>query len=290
MWWNLFRAEIYKINGNRWVTGCLLWTFPISAVLLMGFLLVGVTFVPAVRESFRDAPPLWTTSALDTWNVPNSPLGRIMLIGFTALLFGGEYQWNTWKAIVPRTWRIPLLLVKFLAMGAFIVFVIGLTSILFVVANGLATLLAGGTYEPHLTNEVLTEFAQDYTIQVFIAFTTTLLASTFATFAAMVTRSILGSIVGGLGLSLAEATSLLALQGFAYFSKIDEVLHLYRLTPTYNFVNLTLWVNGEKGLEFTIGDMLVKDSALFSIMILLIWVLGTMGATLFIFQQQDIKN
>ena len=118
---NLFRAEWVKIAGNRWVAGCLVWIFPILAVAFVVLMSVIMALSPAARESFFEAPAQWTEQAVAIWNIPNNPLGRLVLLGFTAVVFAGEYQWQTWKNVVPRNRRSLLILIKFLALGAFIV-------------------------------------------------------------------------------------------------------------------------------------------------------------------------
>jgi ABC-2 type transport system permease protein len=111
MWSRLFRAEWRKITGNRWATGCMIWIVPALAVLGIALGLLTAVLSSDFQTSLNDGPATWTQMAVIAWLIPINPLGRLLLIGFTAVLFAGEYQWNTWKVIVPRSQRVPLILV-----------------------------------------------------------------------------------------------------------------------------------------------------------------------------------
>lgn len=290
LWRHLFRAEIYKIVGNRWVTCCLMWIFPLVA-LALGSLVLGIlTLSGEARQGFVAEPPLWTDSMIGIWNIPNNPIGRLLLVGFTAVLFGGEYQWNTWKSTVPRSRRAALILIKFLAVAIFVVFVFTFTALLWTFIQWPATLIADAPYGPPLTEPILREFANDYLLQVFTAFVGTLIAAGCAAFAAMITRSILGSIIGGFVLTFLEASSLIPLSIIAFFTSQESILSLYRFTPTYNLLNIVAWVNERQAIEWIVNDVPANDPALFSLVVLTFWVVGLVAMTAAIFQTQDIVN
>lgn len=291
MWVKLFRAEWHKIVGNRWVTGCMIWIFPALAILVTILALLAVAFSSSFREGISADPGLWTEVAIAPWLIPNNPLGRGLLLGFTAVLFAGEYQWNTWKAIVPRSQRVPLILVKFLAVALFIVFAFVLMSILLTLGLGLMSLAAGASYGPALGSDVLTEFAKDYGLQMLYAFMSTIIAAGYASLAAMITRSILGSAITGIVVSIGETLLFLPLYLIAQLLGQEGILHVYRFVPSYNLLNLFSWLNGETpgGLELPSGTVIV-DSQLFAVVVLACWVIGLVTLTALAFQRQDITN
>ena len=128
---NLFRAEWIKIAGNRWVAGCLIWIFPLGAVAFLVLAGLVLALSSSARAGLRqDDAILWTEQAISMWNFPNNPVGRLILLGFTAVVFAGEYQWQTWKNVVPRNRRAALILIKFLALGVFVVLAFSLMSAL----------------------------------------------------------------------------------------------------------------------------------------------------------------
>ncbi len=65
---DLFRAEWLKIAGNRWVSGCLIWIFPIAAIALLVVFALILSLSSDAREGFRqDDSTLWTNNA--DWRV-----------------------------------------------------------------------------------------------------------------------------------------------------------------------------------------------------------------------------
>jgi hypothetical protein len=290
MWVKLFRAEWYKITGHRWATGCMIWVFPALAILVVIFGLFAAMVSTSFRENYE--ANLWTDLAIIPWFIPNNPLGRGLLIGFTAVLFAGEYQWNTWKVIVPRSQRIPLILVKFFAVALFVVFAFILMSIIWGLGGGLLALATGTSYGPALDNrDVLSDFAKDYGLQMLYAFISTMIAAGYASLAAMITRSILGSAITGIIVAIGETMLLVPLYLLASLFDIDSIFHIYRFLPSYNLLNLLSWLSGEtpEGLELPSGKMLV-DSQLFSEVVLVCWVIGLISLTAYLFQRQDITN
>jgi ABC-2 type transport system permease protein len=291
MWAKLFRAEWYKITGNRWATGCMIWVFPALAVLVTVLALLAAVFSSRFRMEVNNDPAVWTDVAILPWLIPNNPLGRGLLLGFTAVLFAGEYQWDTWKVIVPRSQRVPLILVKFLAVALFVVFAFTLMSILLTTGLGMISLVAGASYGPELGRDVLANFAEDYGLQMLYAFVSTIIAAGYASLAAMITRSILGSVITGIVVSIGETFLFVPLYLIASLLGEDSILHIYRFIPSYNLLNLFSWLNGETpgGLEFPSGKIVV-DSQLFAEAVLAAWVIGLVALTAYTFQRQDITN
>jgi hypothetical protein len=87
----LFRAEVYKIIGNRWTTGFLVWIFPVGA---LGFLIV-FNLILLISSGLRDAvvddgPQQWTSAMIGVWSFANNPLGRLFFLGFAAVLLAAS--------------------------------------------------------------------------------------------------------------------------------------------------------------------------------------------------------
>lgn len=288
----LFKAELYKILGNRRATCCMIWIFPAMTTVTILFLLGVVLLSETARQDMGEEPILWTAAAVNIWNIPNNPIGRLLLLGFTAVLFGGEYQWNTWKSIVPRNRRVPLILTKFLAIAVFVVFAFVLTSILWSVGQGLVVTVAGHDFGPRISGEVLRQFAEDYGLQMMLTFVGTIIAAGYAALAGIFSRSILGSVIAGFVISLSESLSFIAMALVALLLNWEWVLKLYRFTPTYNLENISTWIHtqGPMGLEGLEGQTIANDSVAFSVLILGLWVLGLISATAALFQRQDIVN
>lgn len=289
MWFRLFRAEWIKIIGNRWVSGCMIWIFPLFAILFTVLTLLAAIFSSSFREGLSSDPMYWTEIAIVPWFIPNNPLGLGLLLGFTAVLFAGEYQWNTWKMIVPRSKRIPLIIMKFFTVGLFIVFAFTLMSILLTLGMGLVSWVAGASYG--VEEGGLRQFAKDYSLQMLYAFVSTIIAAGYASVAAMITRSILGSVITSIVFTIGQTASILPLFLAANLLDTDIILHAYRFTPNYNLLNLFTWLVGDtpEGIEMPSGAVVV-DNLLFSEVMLICWVIGLVALTAYLFHRQDITN
>jgi ABC-type transport system involved in multi-copper enzyme maturation permease subunit len=291
---NLFRAEWLKVVGNRWVTGCLIWIFPLAgAVFVFLFSPVVMIFSSSARASFAADTHLWTDQLLGAWGVPNNPLGRLLLLGFTAVVFAGEYQWSTWKNVIPRNRRIPLILTKFLTLGVLVLVAFMLLSLVLVLGVGLMSLIVGSPYPPKVTGSVLADLAGDYVSQAGLAFTSTMIAAGYAALAAMVTRSILGGIIVGFVVTFVENLSAAVLALVAFFLDWPGILQSYRVTPGYNLLNVGEWIANNKPLRLSlpyndVDRVVLSDSLMFSAVILALWVIGLIALTTYFFHKQDI--
>jgi ABC-type transport system involved in multi-copper enzyme maturation permease subunit len=294
---DLFRAEWLKIAGNRWVAGCLIWIFPIAAV---GFVIIAalvLSLSSSAREGTRGGEAiLWTDQAISVWLVPNNPVGRLILLGFTGVVFAGEYQWQTWKNVVPRNRRVALIAIKFVALGAFVVVAFALMSIIWTLGWGLLTQIAGVSYGPKITGSVFSNFAQDYAVQASLAFTSTIIAAGYAALAAMITRSILGGVLVSFGLTFVEGASIIGLALAGWLLKVPRIVHIYQYLPFYNLINVASWINDDVPATMRpyengdYGYIVFSDSLTFSLVVLAAWVVGLIALTAYLFQRQDITS
>ncbi len=294
---DLFRAEWLKIAGNRWVAGCLVWIFPLGALAFL--LVVGAILLlsSSARQGFRqDEAVLWTEQAIGVWDFPNNPLGRLILLGFTAVVFAGEYQWGTWKNIVPRNRRFSLVLVKFVALGVFVVLAFALMSVLWAAGWGVLARIAGASYGPRISAGVIRDFAGDYVLAASLAFTSTIIAAGYAALAGMLTRSILGGVIVGFAVTFAENLSIVVLLLIGWLLDIPKAVLAYRFTPGYNLLNVASWISEkapgvvrpyENG---THPDIVLSDSLEFSVLVLAVWVVGLILLTGLLFRRQDLTS
>ncbi len=111
---------------------------------------------------------------LGAWNIPNEMFGRIILIAFTAVIFAGEYQWGTWKNLLPRRRRVPLIVNKFVTLGAFVVVAFGAASLIAGLGMFLPVKIAGGQYGPPLAAALQSDFVRNFAVQAATPFTATI--------------------------------------------------------------------------------------------------------------------
>ena len=298
MMWNLFRAEWIKIMGNRWMTSLLIWIFPVGMLAYMVIMIVAVSLLPSMRgdegiEMMGLGDVQWTEQAYSTWSFPNSLFGRLVLLAFTSVVFAGEYQWGTWKNLLPHSQRVPLVLVKFFAVTLLAVLSFFLMSVFYTVGVGIVATIAGASYGPALSGAVLTDFLGTYAQHVTLTMMLTVISAGYAALAAMLMRSVLGGAIAGLVVTFIEGLSVVFLLLVARFLRFDGIVHLYRLTPSYNVANVNSWLTHNRAEivgNGLLGDVLTgyEDPLVFSVVMLLVWVVALMALTAYLFKRQDV--
>ncbi len=293
---NLLRAEWLKATGHRKAAFFLIWIFPVGTLALMVLLIGPPLLVPAwradMRAGFELASVDWRAQAIGAWKFANSALGRTMMLAFTAVLFAGEYSWDTWKNTLPHQRRSAVVLAKFVTVGLLVLLSFTLMALIAVVGMGLLTRVVGGQYGPAPTADVLRGFAADYMRQAGLAFTLALIAAGYAALASMFTRSILGGAIVSIIATYGEGLSLLGLVLLANLLGAPALLNLYRLTPSYNVDNIQTWLTEGTSAGAQMGEYIeavtFSDGVAFSAAMLATWVVGLLTLTAFIFRRQDI--
>lgn len=289
---DLFRAEWLKITRHVKPLSFLVWIYPVGALTGVAMLIVVALFGASPL-----GPATWTTEFAGPWKAltqfPQNIFIRLPFLAFTALLFAGEYEWETWKNIVPRNNRAALVLVKFASISLLLLVALTLTNLTWGSGRGLAAAIDGSGYGPPISVDTLRTFAADYLLEMGIALLSTLILAGIAALVALRTRSTIAGIFISLGISIVEPVSLFLLLLLASAFDAGWVLHLTRLTPTYNLDNLRSWlVEGRGGqvIPFSFFDNMepVADGALFSAILVTLWVSALVGLTVYIFRRQDI--
>ena len=92
-------AEALKMRTHK-ATWFLVWLFPIAFTIIM-LLMIGAG-IAGVDKPEQPNLHSWLENTTLIWFVPNNAVGRYLLCAFVAVVFAGEYGWNTWKLIVPH--------------------------------------------------------------------------------------------------------------------------------------------------------------------------------------------
>ncbi|KAB2903413.1 MAG: ABC transporter permease subunit [Anaerolineae bacterium] len=301
---SLFRAEWKKVTGNRWLVGCLIWIWPLGALsVALGLLLLGI-LSDDIHQRMIDNPARWTDSSLLFWTIPNSIIGRLIIICFATVLFAGEYRWGTWKNLLPRQGRLTLIVMKFITLAVFIMLVFVLTSLVWVLARGVVQLSVGGAYPPAL-DEIPSNYWRRLVLQLITAFLSTLIIAGIAALIALVTRSIIAGVVVGLGAAVIDGVIGAALLIFYAASGLRFFPSLFRFTITYNVDNLLNWAlsqesspvlsnidiqNNEIFGNLKLDPPLAGNSMPVSLLILVLWMLLLVGLAAYSFYRQDITE
>jgi len=292
---NRFRAEWQKIVGNTRPFAFLVLIYPIGALTIVLLLCLVLLVSDPFRQQVAAAPPLWNDSLINVWSLftryPTNIFLTMPFFAFTAVLFAGEYQWQTWKNVLPRQSRLSVMLIKFVALGLIIVVSLFAASLIWGIGGRLQTWIVGVAYGPALSGAIMRDFLQDYGVQLFVTFVSTLIFSGITALLAMYTRSILASVLLTIGLRIIEAAApILLLIGAQIFER-EALINWVAYTPTYSLQNVNSWLLLESGS--TMGGMpgLTNIPSLGgSLGVILLWMVLLVGVTAVLFQRQDITT
>jgi ABC-type transport system involved in multi-copper enzyme maturation permease subunit len=286
---NLFQAEWQKLAGHRWASGLLIWLFPVGATALMIIGLLVALFWPDTVADLGLPVAQWAAQMINFWQISGNPLARLMLMGFAAVTFGGEFQWQTWKNVVPRQSRTALVLVKFVTLGLFITISFGVASLVWGMGLLAIAALTGGETSLLPAYSSWTGFLASYGITAVVSFAAVMIAVSYAVIGALLTRTVLGAAIVGFTATMMEELSPLFVLILERVTGWESALDLYRLTPTFTLSNISSWLSN--GRAFTLTGLDYTPAGLgFSVLVLIGWLLGLLLAAILIFRRQDITS
>lgn len=285
---SLFRAEWEKTAGNRWAVSFFVWIVPVGVTI---FTLLAL-FLAVVSEEFRVTQRMqgiapWDQTMLSIWAMLNTEFGRITMLAFAAIVFAGEYQYGTWKNLLPRTTRTRLIVTKFITIAVFLTSAYVAGSLILGIGTGLIAGLTGIEYGLATFGERLPDFLGDYGLQLFLTVASMVIALGYASLAAMATRSILGTLLLSFLIYLGEPAVLLPIFLIERFLGIN-LIGLYLLTPGYNLANISSWITQKQG--YALGDVFGAQPLAGSLLIIACWMLGLIWLTVYFFRRQDIVS
>ncbi|HYD12826.1 MAG TPA: ABC transporter permease [Allosphingosinicella sp.] len=276
------RAEALKFRRHRATWG-LVWIWPIGVTLILS---LAIAIQVAKGEVGRpESAAGWIADAVGFWNVPLEPLGRYLVCAFVAVVFAGEYGWNTWKLIVPHRARSSLIAAKYVVALALLALGFALGAILFNLLSWLKDLATGTPVPPDLGTAAL---VKAHGLAALAALGPLLLSVAYTSLAAILTRSTIAALVIGLVITTVERL-------FRFFAPMLEpwapglIGGLYQILPGYHLANLAEWLTGGHVLviPFPSGPFSMAPAA--SLAIVAAWTLALVVLTFRLFRRQDIN-
>jgi ABC-2 type transport system permease protein len=277
-------AEALKFRRHRATWG-LVWIWPIGVVLLW---LLAIAIDLAKGGSPGDGPASaagWISNAVDFWSLPAQPIGRYLLGAFVAVVFAGEYGWNTWKLIVPHRARNTLIAAKYVVALALLACGFTLGAIMFNLFGWIEDLATGDNIPAGIAAGAL---LQAHALAALAALAPVLLTTAYVSFAAILTRSTVAALVIGLVITTLEQLFRVYAPILA-FQAPDLVGALYRALPGYHLANIDTWISDGRALvvPFPSGPLSMAPTA--SLAIAAAWILGLTALTFRVFRRQDIN-
>lgn len=290
---SLMRAETMKVLKNRMLVGFLIFLVPIGVAV---FLMISIILALVSKESGRvmamTSSHQWSMDMISSWGLitffPINIFGRFLPLAFMAVMFAGEYEWDTWKNIIPRTQRLYLILSKYIVLISLVVASVILTSLINAGGFAINHYILNMDYGPALNMETFADFLVMYGQHFLIGFLSIMVLAGFASLGAILTRSILGGLLASLGLSVAELMSLGLLTFLRTIFNAPEIIKLYMITPSYHIDNARSWLLLDTPLEAFYVPANTEISLWLSLILLVLWAFGLTGLAGYLFKRQDI--
>jgi ABC-type transport system involved in multi-copper enzyme maturation permease subunit len=289
------RAEWIKVIRNYRFNAFLIWILPIGMLAFYTFMILGALILNAPPEELvYGCGGTWTGNVYSIWSFlsgsEGSIFGRLLPIAFFAIVFAGEYQWSTWKNLIPLNRRMTLFLSKYIIGLLAMVSAILITAPISAGGQALLCKIGGASYGPALSIVVLKEFLAGLLQSSLIGILVLLMIMGFTFLSSVLTRSILGGFLGGFGLSMLEVFLLSILILLRNIFDNPGIMDLYRYTPAYNLANLhKIFFDGGSLLEEMIG-LNINNSLGRSLAVLAAWILIPAMLAAWKFTRQDITE
>ena len=279
------RAEAAKIGRHKATWG-LVWIYPIALIGVIGLIVV-MTLVNG--GDVVDKPPSlaeWLDDASAFWGAPRQAVVRILIAAYVAVVFAGEYGWNTWKLIVPHRARAGLLAAKYALVLILFAIAFAIASILFTAGVWTDDVMSG---DPMPAGITLAGLAGAHGTAALGAIAPVLVTIGYASLAAILTRSMVGALIVSIIMIAVESL----IGGFAPMLAVylpSAMWALVHFLPGYHLANLATWIEAGEALSmpFPSGAVLALGWTT-SLAVVAAWTAGLIGAAFLLFRRQDIN-
>jgi ABC-2 type transport system permease protein len=277
-------AETLKMTRHK-ATWFLVWLYPI---LFLALFLIAIAVGLAGVEEPSSAPTAaaWIADTTMIWHLPTQALGRFLIAAFVAVVFAGEYGWNTWKLIVPHRKRSSLIAAKFLMIFLLFLIAFALTAGISILFSWVEDVATGDPVPAGISAAALLHAHGQAALAGLAPFLFTLASISLA---AVLTRSTIAALV--IGIVIATAGQILVNLGpMIYVYMPGAVWVLFHGMPDYHLANLTSWITEgvARSAQFPDGRVVALGWQT-SLAVAAAWT-GALGALTFAsFRRQDIN-
>ena len=280
---NAFSAEALKIRHHK-ATWFLVWAYPIlfSVVFLIAFIL-GVAGVD--EQTDPQALPEFIEDTVLIWVVPSQTIGRYLIAAFVAVVFAGEYGWNTWKLVVPHRSRPALIAAKYAVLLTLFLAAFAMTALISTGGTFAKYWSTGDVIPDGVTASLLLSTHGTYALS---AIAPLLVTIGYASLAAILTRSTIAALVISIvALTIEELLFKLAPMLSVKFPAVIDAL--YPVLPGYHLANMFEWITEGVALQTKFPDGVFAQPLATSAAVIAAWVVALIGMTFVAFKRQDIN-
>ncbi|MES2445091.1 MAG: ABC transporter permease [Pseudomonadota bacterium] len=278
---NLISAEWTKLLPHKG-TWLLVWIYPI----LFTVILTITIFVEPRNAKDVVTATSWIDDTALVWHVPTVSLGRYFIAAYFALVFAGEYGWNTWKLVVPHAARWKLAGAKYgVALGLLYLAWIA-AALISLVLQLVRTAVAGDAIPQGVTPAAMLDTHFQLLV---LGIAPLLITAAYAAAAAVLTRSTLAAVI--ISLVLVTMDELFGrIVGWLSSFGMEWPAVPYRVLPGYHLENLSSWLQEGVGYQLKLATgTVIAYSQTVSLLVLAAWIAGLAALTLFVFRRQDIN-
>ncbi|HZF94465.1 MAG TPA: ABC transporter permease [Allosphingosinicella sp.] len=278
-------AEALKMRTHK-ATWFLVWLYPI-AVTVIFLIAISITLAGLAEETQADPDAAgWIADTTGIWLLPGNSVGRFLIAAYVAVVFAGEYGWNTWKLIVPHRARGSLIAAKYALVLLLLAASFTLTAALSLLGAWANDLANGDALPAGLTAGAI---AGMHGKAALAALAGTLVTIAYASFAAILTRSTIAALV--VSIVAISIEQIIASFGPMLSTRFPAVIvPLFHALPGYHLGNLSSWIQEGQALsaEFP-GGRVVALSWAASVAVIAAWVASLVTAAFAAFKRQDIN-
>lgn len=276
-------AETLKFSRHRATWG-LVWIWPIG-VLVIGLIAIGVGIAEGGGAHQNGTAAGWLATKTGFWSVPAHAFGRYLIGAFVAVVFAGEYGWNTWKLIVPHRSRSTLIAAKYVVALMLPTIGFALAAFLFNAVAWAIDLVIGNPVPVGVTASAV---ISAHGLGALSALAPVAVTIAYVSLAAILTRSSVAALVIGLVVTTVD-------QVFRGLAPMMEpyapllVNLLYPVMPGYHTANIAGWLSTGQVLEVPFAAGPFSTSVGVSVAISAAWTGALVALTFWSFRRQDIN-
>ena len=275
-------AEAAKLLRHR-ATWFLVWIYPIGITIVF-FLAAGEAFFSPDPPKPALAASKWIEQTTIVWLVP--AFATVMIGAYAALVFAGEYSWNTWKLVVPHQARWKLIAAKYVTLFGLLFLAFMLTAVLTTFYTWAENKVDGQPISDAVTMKALVEA---HWLQALAALAPLLWTLAYTSLAAVLTRSMLAALTISLVIDGVEGIFGQVAGELSKYAP-NLVIPLYQALPGYHLNNLENWIVEGAALQRKFPNGTIMELPwTSSLAVAAAWIFGIGAVTLMRFQKQDIN-